>query len=461
MTAQIARDRLASALATDRAVRAVLASAGSPSPKPTAIAEGETALSSDAVKMMEIFGDPTTSAGAIVNATTAMRVSAVYSCVALIAGAIAQFPLPIYRRTEVSRERADHDLWWLLNEQFNPIWSAATGWEFVVANILLRGDGICYIQRNRAGDPVGFMPFHRDDVRIDKIHPDKPNQSHRLRYNFQTEYGYFGAEQEDVLHFPGFGFNGVSSMSVIQWGARNGIGIAIQGDTHAGKFFSEGGKPEIAIKAPGKMTNDMQQDFVSAWVRKYGGVTANRRIPMILTEGLDLKELTMSAVDQQLLESRQWQVIDIARAFGVPPHMIGETSKTTSWGTGIEQQAIGFVKYALGAHLNRIKDELNRKLFLTSRHFTEHNTDKLMEGDSKAQGEFFAKALGGPGTQGWMAVDEVRQLKNLKPLGGEFAEVMKAGSAPALEEKPDPEDPESNPEPRKDDEDPEAAAAGA
>jgi hypothetical protein len=141
--------------------------------------------------------------------------------------------------------------------------------------------------------------------------------------------------------------------------------------------------------------------------------------------------------------------------------MIGETSKTTSWGTGIEQQAIGFVKYALGAHLNRIKDELNRKLFLTSRNFTEHNTDKLMEGDSKAQGEFFAKALGGPGTQGWMAVDEVRQLKNLKPLGGEFAEVMKAGGAPAPEEKPDPEDAESSPEQRNDDEDPEAAAAGA
>ena len=101
-------------------------------------------------------------------------------------------------------------------------------------------------------------------------------------------------------------------MSVIQWGARNGIGIAIEDDEHAGKFFSEGGKPEVAIKAPGEMTPTQQDQFREAWVAKYGGVQGNRRILMILTEGLDVSELTMSAVDQQLLESRQWQVVDIA-----------------------------------------------------------------------------------------------------------------------------------------------------
>lgn len=446
-TAQVARERLSAAIAQDRAVQAVAA----------LLAPDETAQSSDSIRMFEIFGDPVTSAGTVVNSQTAMRVSAVYACVALIAGAIAQLPLPIYRREGEVRERVDHDYWWLLNEQFNPIWSAAAGWEYVVANILLRGDGICYIQRNRAGLPVGFMPFHRDDVRIDKILPDRPNQPHRLRYYFQTEVGYFGAEQEDVLHFPGFGFNGQCSMSVIQWGARNSIGIAIAGDDSAGKFFSEGGKPEVAITASGKMGTDLQQDFVEAWKRKYGGITANRRVPLILTEGLDIKELTMSAVDQQLLESRQWQVIDIARAFGVPPHLIGETTKQSSWGAGIENMGIGFVKYALSAHLNRIKDELNRKLFLTSRNFTEHNTDKLMEGDSKAQAEFFSKALGGPGTQGWMAVDEVRKVKNLKPLGGEFAEVMKAGKGEPTPE-PAPKDDDKKDD---DDADPEATAAGA
>lgn len=448
MSATLARDRLAVAIAIDHAV---LAQA-----PVRALADGETALSSDAVKMFEIFGDPVTSAGAVVNECTAMRVSAVYACVSLIAGAIAQLPLPIYERDGESRERIDHDLWWLLNEQFNSVWSAAAGWEYIVANMLLRGDGIAYIMRNRAGKPIGILPFHRDAVRIEKVLASSPREPHRLRYNFQTDAGFFGAEQEDVLHFPGFGFNGVHSMSVIQWGARNSIGIAIQGDAHAGKFFSEGGKPEVAITTPKQMGPSQQSDFVDAWVRKYGGVSANRRIPLILTEGLDVKELTMTAVDQQLLESRQWEVIDIARAFGAPPHMIGETTKASSFGTGIESMGIGFARFTLAAHLNRIKDELNRKFFLTSRYFTEHNTDKLMEGDSKAQAEFFAKALGGPGTQGWMAVDEVRKVKNLKPLGGEFAEVMKAGAAVADANPPDNNETKDTP-----DEDSEAAAAGA
>jgi len=98
--------------------------------------------------------------------------------------------------------------------------------------------------------------------------------------------------------------------------------------------------------------------------------------------------------------------------------MIGETTKASSFGSGIEQMSIGFVKHTLGPHLKRFRDELNRKLFLTSRFFVEHNVDGLMAGDSKAQGEYFGKALGGPGTQGWMTINEVRRMKNLPPVEG-------------------------------------------
>ncbi|AEC22294.1 phage portal protein (plasmid) [Pusillimonas sp. T7-7] len=383
------------------------------------VVEGETVISSDSIKMFELFGDPTTSAGAVVNDKTAMRVSAVYASVNLIAGSIAQLPLPVYERVGETRVRADHDYWWILNEQFSQAWPSAAGWEFLIGQMLLRGDGIAYITRNRAGYMTGLIPWYRSKVDIFVQDRTSPRDPKRLGYRFwDDEKGYFAVDQDDVLHIPGFGFNGECSMSVIQWGARNGIGIAIQGDDHAGRFFSEGGKPEVAIRAPAEMTLDQQEDFRAAWVAKYGGNSGNRKIPLILTEGLDVKELTMSAVDQQLLESRQWQVIDIARAFGVPPHMIGETTKSTSWGSGIEQMGIGFVKYTLGPHLKRCKDELNRKLFRTARYFVEHNVDGLMAGDSKAQGEYFGKALGGPGAQGWMTINEVRRLKNLPPIEG-------------------------------------------
>lgn len=407
---------------------------------------GETVVSSDQIKMFEIFGDPTTASGAVVNSRTSMRVSAVYSCVSLIAGAIAQLPWPIYKRVNDARERVDHDYWWTLNEQFCAGWSAAAAWEFMISQMLLRGDGIAYRMHNRRGEMTGLIPWARDRVEIAVQPRTDPRESRRLQYTFHDDAGYFTVDQADVIHIPGFGFDGVCSMSVIQWGARNGIGIAIQADDSAGKFFSEGGKPEVAIKAAARMTQDQQDDFRTAWVKKYGGTTGNRRIPLILTEGLDVKELTMTAKDQQLLESRQWQVIDIARAFGVPPVMIGETTKTTSFGSGVEQMGIWFVTHTLGPHLRRAKDELNRKLWSRSTFFTEANADALMAGDSSAQATYFSKALGGPGTQGWLSVNEVRRLKNMQPKDG-WDDITKAGGKPAATET--------------NNEDPEAPATGA
>lgn len=419
----------------------------------TNLADAETVSSSD-MRMFEVFGNQATASGATVSPTTSMRVSAVFAAVSLIAGAIAQLPIPVYERKADARVKVDHDYWWLLNEQFSPAWSSSTGWEFLVGQMLLRGDGIAYIQRNRAGSMTGIIPWPRERVMVMKQQRSSPREAHRLQYTFHDDEGYFTVDQDDVLHLPGFGFNGVCGMSVIQWGARNGIGIAIQGDEHAGKFFSEGGKPEVAVKAAKEMGVAAQDAFRDAWVKKYGGVQGNRRIPLILTEGLDITELTMSAVDQQLLESRQWQVIDIARAFGVPPHMIGETSKATSWGSGIESMGIGFVKYTLGPHLKRIRDELNRKLFRTFRNFVEHNVDGFMAGDSKTQGEYFGKALGGPGAQGWMTVNEVRRLKNLPPIEG--GDVL---YRPTETARPAPDDTSAAPK-EPDDDDTEAAAAG-
>lgn len=407
------------------------------------LVDGEV-IQSSSPAMFEVFGNPTTASGAVVSPESAMRVSAVFAAVSLLAGAIAQLPLPIFERLAGHRKRAEHDYWWMLNEQFSSGWSSATGWEFIVGQMLLRGDGVAYVTRNRAGVATGLIPWPRDRVMILKQEKASPREPTRLQYTFHDVDGYFTVDQDDVLHFPGFGFNGVHGMSVIQWGARNGIGIAIQGDEHAGKFFSEGGKPEVAITATNKMNQAMQDDFRDAWVKKYGGTQGNRRIPLILTEGLDIKELTMSAVDQQLLESRQWQVIDVARAFGVPPHMIGETTKSTSWGSGIESMGIGFVKYTLGPHLKRIKDELNRKLFRTPRYFIEHNVDMFMAGDSKTQAEYFSKALGGPGTQGWMVVNEVRRLKNLPPIEG--GDELYQPKYPAPPAKPSGDDPERNPD---------------
>ena len=376
------------------------------------IAEGETVSSTEAMKWPSVWFDGPTAAGVSVTSESAMRVSAVYGCVRLIAGAIAGLPKTVYERKEIGREKVEgHPLWWLLNRQPCPSFTAATFWEYVVTQVLLRGDAIAYIQRNRVGDAVGLLLWSRSDVEIQRVQPKDPRQPCHNRYYFRSEGRYFGAEEADVLHFAGFGYDGCRSLSVIQWGARNGIGIAMRGDEYAGKFFSQGGQPQIAVKAQGQMTNEQQAAFVAAWERKYSGSGGPNGRPLMLTEGLDVKELSMTAQDAQLLESRQWQVVDIARAFGVPPFMVAEMGKATYNNT--ENLSTDFVKYTLAPHLQRFEQEINIKLLRNRRRYIKFRTDGLQRADLKSRADYYKAALGGTQAPGWMEPNEVRQLEDM------------------------------------------------
>ena len=364
---------------------------------------------------LDLFGAFPTDAGARVTEKTAMRISAVYACVSLIAGALAMMSYPIYRKTENGKQKTDHPYWWFLNQQASEPFTSAAMWELMLTQMMLRGDGLAFLDRTPGGQVRSIIPIPRGHWLVKREDAPEPGRSGRLKYAIQFEEGLRGVDQADVLHFPGFGFNGECGMSVIQWGARAASGIAIKGDEWAGKFFGKGAQPAHAVKAPGEMNPEQQEQFRNAWDRAYGGKGPTGR-PLILTEGLDVKELSMSAKDAQMLEARQWQVVDIARAFRVPPHMIGETTAATSWGSGIEQMGIGFTTYTLGPHLIRIKQELNRKLFpRTSGLFVEPDMRALMRGDDKARAEFFKTALGGTQQPGWMEVNEVRKLENLPP----------------------------------------------
>jgi len=347
-------------------------------------------------------------AGAHVTEKTAMCVGAVYASVRLIAGAIAGLPLPIYTDGGQGREKVNHDYAWLLNREPSPIWLAASMWEWIIKSILLHGDGFAVIVR-RGPRVVELLPL---DPRW--VFPEQRNG--RLVYFVYPEgMEPFGVDQDDMLHFPGLGFDGVRSLSPIKYAAREAVGISIAQGEYSGRFFSNGARHDFALQADSKLTDDTVRQLRETWNKRHSGYS-NAHLPAILPQGLDVKQLTMNAEDSQLLASRQFQVIDIARIFGVPPHMIGETEKTSSWGTGIENMGIAFVIYTLKPHLTRIEQELNRKLFgRGSRFFAEFNVDGLMRGDSKAQAEYFTKALGGSSGPGWMTANEVRRKQNLPP----------------------------------------------
>lgn len=371
--------------------------------------------------LYDVLTTSTSHAGQAVTEQTAMKVSAVYACVRLIAGAIASLPLPIYQRTADGRERADHALWWLLNEQPTPAMSAAVFWEYLVSSVLLSGDGFSLIKRASPMSPniIGFEALHPSRVTVTQ-------EDGRLVYLVWDGKKAKPYDQDDMLHFPGVGFDGTRSVSPIRYAAKQGIGLAMAAEEWSARFFSNGARPDIAIEIPGNLTEDQAKVMRQTWHDRYGGAS-NSHLPAVLTGGVKVHELTMNAEDAALIATRQFQIIDIARVYGVPPHMIGETEKSTSWGSGIEQMGIGFVQYTLRPHLTRMEQELNRKCFRTARHFAEFNVDGLMEGDSKAQAEYFAKALGGPGSQGWMSVNEVRRLKNMKPMDG-YDKIPRAGA---------------------------------
>lgn len=362
----------------------------------------------------EFFGVKPASSGVAVTVESSKRSAAVYSCVRLIAGAVALLPIPVYERTpDGGRSKVEHDLWWLLNESPYTTLTACSFWEWMLSSSLLRGDAFAQILRDRNGNITGFMPLPNGCVDVEE-------RNGRLVYfvnDVRTAYGLF---DHDVLHFPGFGFDGCRGESVIRYAARQAVGTALAADDYAGEFFANGAAPSIALTYPqGVAPTEAQQNHLrEQFTDRYTG-QGNRHKPLLLVNGGGVEQVSLSAEDAQLLETRKFQVIEIARAFGVPPHMIGETSASTSWGSGIEQMSIGFVRYTLGPHLRRIEQELNRKLWPRSpRYFVEFNRDGLLAGDSKTESEVISKSLGGPGAQGWMTVNEARRLKNLPPVPG-------------------------------------------
>jgi HK97 family phage portal protein len=391
-------------------------------------------LSSDVQGMKDLFEPIPTSSGYAVTDYTAMLVGTVYACLTKIAGAVLQLPAHEYQQgASGDRDRVlpNSPVWWMLNEQPIANWTAASWKEWIVKCVHLRGDQVTEIVRAGSaiagGRIAGLRPHHPDAVRSRYYVLDGEV---RLAYDiFDTVRDLsYTLDQDDVLHFTGFGFDGRRSMSVIQYAARNAIGTELAASDYMGKSVGQGSVPKIALTYPHNRLDDKQQELLrKSFVATYANAQNKQLVPLVLTGGTTVSQLSISPIDMQLLESRKLGRLQICESFGVPPIMIGDSEKNTSWGQGVEQVVLGFVKFTLQPHLVRWAEELNRKLYRRAGRFVEFELDALLAGDSKAQVEAFRSALGGPGTgDGWMSVDEVRKLKNLPALGGDNAKPFRA-----------------------------------
>ena len=390
-------------------------------------AEPVTAVSNIAqstADMLEfVTGGSTSAAGVTLNERTAMTISAVYSCIQLIAGAVASLPLPIFERTPEGNKTYDDPVTWrLLNVEAHAIVGAATFWEYIITSKLMHGDGFARIIRRSRWSPdvVALEPLHPLAVQVLRV-------GNRLNY-YLMQTGEM-LDQDDMLHFSSIGFEipafinndtviyGYRSISPLRYALKYAGGIALAADKFSADFFGEGSKPEFVIKMDSAKMDASQRSLLQdAWRDMMAG---NRFRPGILSGGMTLQELTLNAEETQLIETRNFQVEDVCRIYGVPPFMVGHTANTSSWGTGVEAMGIGFVKYTLSRHLVKIEQELNRKLFqLTPNVFCEFVTAGLERGDTKGRFDAYRVALGRAGEPGFMTVNEVRKRENMAPITG-------------------------------------------
>lgn len=371
------------------------------------------------------YGIPTTS-GMVVNEQTAMRISVVYRCVSLISGTIASLPCEIYRRKGGKSELADDlPVYLLLHDEPNQLMTANTFWKNFLWWALMRGNGYAFISRTQLGAPTAVTLAPPQSVTTNY------NASNTaLLYDITMIGGQIRRyEQTSVLHYPFIGWDGKAGRSPLEC-AREAIGLAAAAQEFNERFFSQGNAADIAMEFPGNVNDEQMKRILDIYARNRAGLE-KQRLPLVSTGGATIKRLDFDAEKSQLVDARNFQVEDICRFYGVPPHMVGHTSKSTSWGSGIEEQTLGFVKFTLRDILKGLEQEVNRKLLRSTRFYCKFNLDALLRADSKGRSEFYKAAVGGTQSPGFMTVNEVRALENLPPLeGGDKLYIPQPAAAP-------------------------------
>lgn len=365
---------------------------------------------------------PMTAAGMPVTAGTAMSLSAVFACVRLVSSAVASTPLHVYRGIP-SQERMpvpSHALERILCMRPNRYMTAATFWRYLMTSKILTGNAYAVIMRDRNGQPFGLYPADPRNVSVYYAwelglnHTQGVERNRRFFFVTWPDGQYRLYDQDDILHVPNVGYDGRIGMSTVRAAAQS-IGLGLAAEQASSSFYEHGMAPQLAFTYPQRLADDVHEGLVRMVERRHAG-PRNWGRPIVLSQGGEVKTLSMSASDAQLIESRRFTVTDVCRFFGVPPVMIGESEKTTSFGSGVEQMARWFVTFTLRDHYTAIEQELAAKLFRASPCFAEFDESELTRGDTKTRGEYYRLARGSMQEPGWMTINEIRAAEGLPPV---------------------------------------------
>ena len=358
-----------------------------------------------------------TTSGKHVNERTAMQTTAVYACVRILAEAVASLPLHVYEYQDDGGKKLvhDHPLYYLLHDEPNPEMTSFVFRETLMSHLLIWGNAYAQIIRDGAGRVLGLYPLLPDKMDVQR--DDRGNIYYVYSRNSDEnpmfkEYGDIRLKAEEVLHIPGLGFDGLIGYSPIAM-AKNAVGMTLACEEYGASFFENGANPGGVLEHPGVLKDPSK--VRESWNSVYRGVNNAHKIA-VLEEGMKYQQIGIPPEEAQFLETRKFQINEIARLYRIPPHMIGDLDKSSF--SNIEQQSLEFVKYTLDPWVIRWEQSLQRSLLLPGekgKYFIKLNVDGLLRGDYQSRMNGYAVGR----QNGWFSANDIREMENMNPIPDE------------------------------------------
>lgn len=348
-------------------------------------------------------------AGYQITPNMALSLTAVWGCVARISNPLAIFPVDVVQETSTGKEkRPKHMVYKLLNQRANPYMTARTLRKTGTGGALLHGNGYIEIQRDRLGRPAALWPLLPWSTFTDRV-------GNKLVHRTHIDGKSFDVPDKDCLHVLDFSLDGYNGLSPIQQAAHS-VGLTMAAEEFGGKFFSNDAKSGGFLMIPGRLSPKGKRNVQDS-LQEQGGLDNAHRVK-VLEEGAKFINTTIPPDAAQFLGTRDFQISEIARLYNVPLHMLQAETKSTSWGSGLEQLGIGFVQHTLQPWVNAWEAEINVKMFSPSEidkgYSVRFNLDELLRGDSAARASFYDSGI----AAGWLLKNEARIMEGLEPIDG-------------------------------------------
>lgn len=357
-----------------------------------------------------------TTSGKNVNEMTALQTTAVYACVRILAEAIASLPIHVYKHTDEGKEQdVNHQLYYLLHDEPNPDMTSFVFRETLMSHLLIWGNAYAQIIRDGRGQVLALYPLLPDRMTV------KRDDKGELYYVYQRseednpnfkDKGNIILKKSEVLHVPGLGFDGLIGYSPIAM-AKNAVGMTLATEEYGASFFANGANPGGVLEHPGILKDPSK--VRESWNQVYQGTNNSHKVA-VLEEGMIYKTIGIPPNEAQFLETRKFQINEIARLYRIPPHMVGDLEKSSF--SNIEQQSLEFVKYTLDPWVVRFEQTFQKALLLPDEkktYFIKFNVDGLLRGDYQSRMNGYAIGR----QNGWLSTNDIRRLEDMNPLSKE------------------------------------------